>query len=1729
MPEYLIEDEKTGRKWSYEGDQPPSVDEVDRIINYGQSGSTLKRMGYEAAAGIVGIGGALSKVGERVSRAVPFGLGASMAEGYRQTAEERTELQKIYGDLAQETGGNRYAGLLAGAAPNILGVATAGGLGTVAGGPVGGYRAMIGMTGLLGFGSKLTEAETAYAEKYKAANPNASDAEVREYARYYATAPAATQALAEMAITAVAPGGTEKLQGLLFKPAVATAAKTVAKTGIKGVMQKGGKVAGGAIGEILEEESTYLVDEAIKWNTYAEDNNPFKTPSEKEISDLTNPDLSGHLNREQAIEKIKGDKFSRFISGAIDTAGVAAFYGGTISAIHNYQSDAAAAYKAQAQGNEKLAAALSEKAEANEDSNIEKLLSSGQAVSFIANFGVNAEGLPVASPTFRSLEELKAFEAKSGIRHVPGSANPLLGLPAPFLDAQMLAALNILADPQTVGTKARLDADEFIKSRISQRDATEQKDLFDTINGTVAKLNEAKILEAKEKEKGKLSSPDIEGKHRMMQEVEGLDKWKAAEDSYRKQLEADVATGKLTDANLAELMAVRRELSAKQRIEMQLKEEGARTGAVMAELSAAAKKFDAQEMRDAEDALVNPSPELIAARAKIDAQRAAESKASQDLPTPTPAATGAAAQKIAPSGMTGEDFELRPELTKPYRSVAMKQGDVVHEGKPGDNHATIAEGLGFPKDLLPGFVTKEGKFVYQYPEDVPKPPAATGATRASTETPAMKEVVDARKLENSLKDVKVESVADTLLEQKAPDAIDPEREALIRAYQARKALRQEASRSRASQSVIFPTLTQPSQTTTQTPSQPAQPAQPAQTVQPVGQVQSAQPVALSDVARETLLPQPGAPKDKLRVWFAKTFDAARGLGSLAHYAIKQGAAYVTQQGDIAQRLNSQMQSAIVNDLGKSELAQGSNALNALDAVLRGTADISILPQGMAAVAKKMIAHRLETRNRLLSLPGNLLTPELRQSIIDNDDYLNRSYELFSNDKWISELDSNKKIAESLAIIVRDKIASVKLATGENITRAQAINEIKAEMTSLRGDDVSVGSGIRRSSPGVTPGVSKFILGKRKNLADAYKVILGEEKDPRVNYINTVMKVAQLTSLHQTLTSVRDIAASRGLISKASDMVEGHTVTLSASDVGKVFEGYRTSEEYAALLTEFTSAMENQGLFKTITTHLSRYAKLNQTAGQLQYTAMQILGNSYSILQSGRISTFLKIPGAAQVLLRKLAGTMTEADYARYSRMLGLNVVEDTPLDLQRDILRKVVYGDSSGLSALMFKFRGSSEKVMSFFKLVDNATKMAAFEAELQTLTEAYPDSSSVELDKMAVIRTADKFPSYSNIPKYIRYITEKTPFAPFLNFFYLANHTFVQSIRYGMLDLKNPKMRINGIKTLAGTAGALMAMDAIKATLQSALGDEITDDEEKVYRSGKQWYERYDDFLFYKKNGQVVGVNLSYANPLSHFRKVAKSIMASAENDDGIVEAGIMASKHLLAPLMSMDIFISSFLNAVRGSDENGNAVWLKSDESVDKISKGIEHIASKVLIPSSIKRGFEKIIPAAEGEGKDKPYEASLKEQLVREFTSLKIDRLNPKVALANQLRTFNGASSEIESNYFSKFLKEGQFYSEKDLLDKYRDMETRRRSLFQKGGKLVGTYVKSGLLEGVDPRLIATDTSVSKLDMQILTGHLKYKPFVLGTQARQDLFKMNRQRDEKGLRPIVVPNAALTHADD
>ena len=80
-------------------------------------------------------------------------------------------------------------------------------------------------------------------------------------------------------------------------------------------------------------------------------------------------------------------------------------------------------------------------------------------------------------------------------------------------------------------------------------------------------------------------------------------------------------------------------------------------------------------------------------------------------------------QSNTPSGMTTEDIELKPEITKNISGAAMIQDGKVYGapyGKGAMNHYDIVEKyhLDYNK-TIPGFIDKQGNFLYQYKEDVP--------------------------------------------------------------------------------------------------------------------------------------------------------------------------------------------------------------------------------------------------------------------------------------------------------------------------------------------------------------------------------------------------------------------------------------------------------------------------------------------------------------------------------------------------------------------------------------------------------------------------------------------------------------------------------------------------------------------------------------------------------------------------------------------------------------------------------------------------------------------------------------------------------------------------------------------------------------------------------------------------------------------------------------------------
>jgi len=88
---------------------------------------------------------------------------------------------------------------------------------------------------------------------------------------------------------------------------------------------------------------------------------------------------------------------------------------------------------------------------------------------------------------------------------------------------------------------------------------------------------------------------------------------------------------------------------------------------------------------------------------------------------------------------SSEDIELHPEIAKNIVGPAFLQGDKIIGAKFGEggiyNHADIAKKLDFPKDIVPGFIDKEGKFLYQYEEDIPKQQLTDIFNKAKEVTP----------------------------------------------------------------------------------------------------------------------------------------------------------------------------------------------------------------------------------------------------------------------------------------------------------------------------------------------------------------------------------------------------------------------------------------------------------------------------------------------------------------------------------------------------------------------------------------------------------------------------------------------------------------------------------------------------------------------------------------------------------------------------------------------------------------------------------------------------------------------------------------------------------------------------------------------------------------------------------------------------------------------------------
>jgi hypothetical protein len=279
----------------------------------------------------------------------------------------------------------------------------------------------------------------------------------------------------------------------------------------------------------------------------------------------------------------------------------------------------------------------------------------------------------------------------------------------------------------------------------------------------------------------------------------------------------------------------------------------------------------------------------------------------------------------------------------------------------------------------------------------------------------------------------------------------------------------------------------------------------------------------------------------------------------------------------------------------NDVLGGRAAVGAVDPRLQGPlgamrADIDVLSRRL--VSEGVIAGKLAAR-----VEGNI------------GFYLHRSYRKFDDPKWAAKVP--EAVYNRAASFIRAELAAkAAAAAGPGGTPAAVSEaEVQGYLQYMLGKGVKGAEAFFRASREGAKGLSIFTA--RKDIPEELRSLLGEYTDPRVNYLRSVAKTAQVLEAHAFLKQARAAGLGKWLFDRPlSDASGDYTVQISAegSEAMAPLNGLYTTPEIAqAFAGQFATLSEGwkwwlrvNGWAKTAKTVLSPVTQARNLAGNLGF-------------------------------------------------------------------------------------------------------------------------------------------------------------------------------------------------------------------------------------------------------------------------------------------------------------------------------------------------------------------------------------------------------------------------------------------------------------------------------------------------------------------------------------------------
>jgi len=590
--------------------------------------------------------------------------------------------------------------------------------------------------------------------------------------------------------------------------------------------------------------------------------------------------------------------------------------------------------------------------------------------------------------------------------------------------------------------------------------------------------------------------------------------------------------------------------------------------------------------------------------------------------------------------------------------------------------------------------------------------------------------------------------------------------------------------------------------------------------------------------------------------------------------------------------------------------------------------------------------------------GGLIAKKMRTFLTVEENkgsYLNRSYQVFDDPKWPDRVPDD--VVRRARTFLREQVRGDPVF--QRFNEKQVEDRVEGLINAILRTDQSGITGFMGSNQLGEKDLS--IIKRRKEIAEPIRDLMGEYKDPQLNFTKSMSGMSKMVASHHFLRNVREEGLGVFLSTTKEDRLSEQIAAYSEERMLPLAGLYATPE-FAAAMREFDSSGESGALMQNIVA-VNSAIKYGKTV--LSPTTM--FRNFYSAtmftVMNGHFN-YGKTTGAARAVFADITGNnKAQRDYLQ--KMARLGVIHDTARAGEiRAALEDVVNTDTTQGSAPVRAGKRVLETATNLYQAGDDFWKIVGFENEKAGLMKK--GMAEAEAETLAATRIRDGYPTYSMVPEGIRWIRRFPLVGTFVSFPWEIMRTTGNQIRMTREDFKAGRSGMAS-RRLTGMAIASSAAYGVSVATMAMFG--VDDEDDEAIRELAAPWQMNSMFAYLGNNeeGKMQYLDLSHLDPYTHMKRPLTAMMNG--NYDSIQERVGYGMAEFLMPFLGPDIAAQAIGEAVLNSRLGSDRQIYDPNASPIQIGQDVfEHLrtAAQPGIASNIERTLKAFNQQMTGYGK-------------------------------------------------------------------------------------------------------------------------------------------------------------------